>query len=138
MSTLQYHRRISRPAPGTLLASAALIIIVAIGAVFLTLNSAKHTDTTPTTHTQTPSPYLPTIQTHAGAAHIVVNPRTGQAHGTVTPPQTHTQTPSPYLPAIQTHDAGVAHTVLDPRPGEAHITVTPPTNANVSNLGHRG
>ena len=89
MSTLQHHRRISRPTPGTVLPIAALIIIVAIGAVLLTLNSANHTHTTPTTHTQTPSPYLPTIQTHdAGVAHIVVDPRTGQAHGTVTPPPT--------------------------------------------------
>ncbi|MGZ4251367.1 MAG: hypothetical protein ACXVUE_24085 [Solirubrobacteraceae bacterium] len=123
MTTLQHHRRITRATPGTVL-RAGLIIVVAVAALLLTFNRTSHAPT-PTTHSQTPSPYPPAIQTQrAGVAHIVVNPRTGQAHGTVTPATTHTQAPSPYLPTIQPHGARVAHLVVDPRTGQAHGTVT--------------
>ncbi len=106
MSTLQDHGRTSRRTLETVLAAASLIIVVAVGAFFLTLNHPNQPSTTPT-HTQTPSPYLPTIQIPgAGLAHIIVDPHTGQAHGTVTPPIRGTQPSGP-------------------------------TNAAVSNLGHR-
>lgn len=99
MTTLQHHRRITRPTLRTVLA-AGLIIVVAVGALLLTLNRTNHTQTAPTTHTQTPSPYLPTIQTHgAGIAHVVVDPRTGQAHGTVAPP---TRGSEPSGPCMET------------------------------------
>lgn len=124
MTTLQHHRRTTRATPGTVLRT-GLIIVVAVAALLLTFNRTNHAPT-PTTHGQTPSPYVPTIQTQgAGVAHIVIDPRTGQAHGTVTPATTHTQAPSPYVPTVQTDGAGVAHIVVDPRTGQAHGTVTP-------------
>ena len=60
MSTLQHRRRISRPTPGTVLPIAALIIVVAIGAVSLTLNSANHTHTPP--RRRTPRHHRPTCR----------------------------------------------------------------------------
>jgi hypothetical protein len=88
MSTLQTHPRGHRPTTRTVLAAAGVTIAVAVGAVLLTLTDANHTQSpTTATHTQTTSPYLPTIQIPgAGLAHIVIDPRTGQAHGTVALP----------------------------------------------------
>jgi len=127
MTTLQHHRRTTRPTLRTVLA-AGLIIVVAVGALLLTLNRTNHTQTTPTGHTQTPSAYLSTIQTHgAGVAHIVVDPRTGQAHGTVTPPAARaSQAGGPCREVCATAD----------RSPENTINATP-GNTDVSNVGRR-
>jgi len=127
MTTLQHHRGITRATLGTVLA-AGLIIVVAVGALLLTLNRTNHTQTTPTTHTLTASPYLPTIQTHgAGAAHLVVDPRTGQAHGTVTPPAARASQASGPCREI----CATAHQSPDNA-----INATP-GNPDVSNVGRR-
>lgn len=87
MSTPQQNRPMHHPWLGNVLTAAGVIIAVAVSALFLTLNSANHTARpTSTPHTQTTSPYLPTIHIPgAGVAHLVLDPETGQAHGTVTP-----------------------------------------------------
>jgi len=144
MSTLKRNA----PTLPTIVAASGVVIAIAAGAVALTSNRADHTRPITTTHTRTQSPYLPAIHTPgSGEAHIVLDPRTGQAHGTVAPPitTTHTRTQSRYLPAIHTPGSGEAHIVLDPRTGQAHGTVTPPTNPtnatpnnpDNSNVGHR-
>jgi hypothetical protein len=96
-TTLQTHPRTHRPTTRTVLAAASVIIAITVGAVLLTLTGANHTQpTTTVAHTQTTSPYLPTIHIPgAGTAHIVLDPRTGQAHGTVTPPTPGTQPSRP-------------------------------------------
>jgi hypothetical protein len=91
MSTPQNNSLIHTPRLANVLAAAGVIIAVAVSALFLTLNGgANHTAfPTSTPHTQTmSSPYLPTIHIPgAGVAHLVADPETGQAHGTVTPSQ---------------------------------------------------
>lgn len=83
MSTLQDNRLTRRLTAGKILIAAGVIIAIAISAAFLTLSHANHTPSSAATHTQQ---YLPTIQyPGGGVAHIVIDPETGQAHGTVSP-----------------------------------------------------
>jgi hypothetical protein len=86
MSTLQDNRPTRRLTAGKILIAAGVIIAIAISAAFLTLSHANHTQPSAATHTQQLSQYLPTIQyPGGGVAHIVIDPETGQAHGTVSP-----------------------------------------------------
>jgi hypothetical protein len=88
MSTPQNNSLIHTPRLANVLAAAGVIIAVAVSALFLTLNGANHTalrTSAPQTQTMS-SPYLPAIHIPgAGVAHLVVDPETDQAHGTVTP-----------------------------------------------------
>ena len=128
--SMQKNRRISpRPIIGSILVAASVVFTVAVSVLFLGLHGANHTaSTTSTTHTPSVSPYLPTIQTPgAGVAHIVVDPRTGQAHGTVTPPAARASQASGPCREI----CATAHQSPDNT-----INATP-GNPDVSNVGRR-
>jgi hypothetical protein len=129
MSVVQSNHRISPPTLPTIVAAVGVGVGIAIAASAFVLTSNRADHTQPITRAQ--SPYLPAIHNHGSRqAHIVLDRRTGQAHGTVTPPitATHARPASSYLPSTQNPGTGQAHIVLDPRTGQAHGTVTPPTN----------